>query len=402
MKIKPVLNFFTTNYPYNKGETFISPELNSLSKKFSLINIFPLKAKYIDKKNKPTPVNCEVLCYNDNSISTKILLKTLVNHFFDIVKLFAIEIVAEKKIIQKLKYSKKIFLKLVFSIACSDRVLKSINFSDTNYSFWMNENAIALAYLKQKNKINSFSLKIHGFDIFNEVHKEQFIPFRCFVYQHAKSIYNISKSNNEYLISNYPKFKSKYKVDYLCTIKNIEGLNLAPDKLILCSCSNLIPIKRVHLIIEILSFVKIPFHWFHIGSGHLEEELKTKAEDKLPAHSYTFLGQLTNIQVQQFLASQPISFFINTSSSEGLPVSMMEAISYGIPLIGTNVGSVKEIILSNTGLLLDVNFNSIDVANKVSSYFEKHIFASIKERKNIYEFWNSNFNADNKKESLIL
>ena len=35
---------------------------------------------------------------------------------------------------------------------------------------------------------------------------------------------------------------------------------------------------------------------------------------------------------------------------------MMEAISFGIPVIGTNVGGVKEIINTDTGILLEKDF----------------------------------------------
>ena len=47
--------------------------------------------------------------------------------------------------------------------------------------------------------------------------------------------------------------------------------------------------------------------------------------------------------------------FINLSSSEGIPVSIMEAQSFGIPVIATNVGGSGEIVVSETGVLVDEN-----------------------------------------------
>jgi len=44
--------------------------------------------------------------------------------------------------------------------------------------------------------------------------------------------------------------------------------------------------------------------------------------------------------------------FINTSSSEGIPVSMMEAQSFGIPILAMDVGGVREIVGPQTGRLL--------------------------------------------------
>ena len=39
-----------------------------------------------------------------------------------------------------------------------------------------------------------------------------------------------------------------------------------------------------------------------------------------------------------------IDIFINLSASEGIPVSIMDAISFGIPCIATNVGGTGEIV----------------------------------------------------------
>ena len=39
-----------------------------------------------------------------------------------------------------------------------------------------------------------------------------------------------------------------------------------------------------------------------------------------------------------------VDVLVNTSSSEGIPVSMMEAMARGVPVIGTDVGGVREIL----------------------------------------------------------
>lgn len=49
--------------------------------------------------------------------------------------------------------------------------------------------------------------------------------------------------------------------------------------------------------------------------------------------------------------------FVNMSLSEGIPVSIMEAISFGIPIIATNVGGNAEIVNDETGVLIPVNID---------------------------------------------
>lgn len=44
------------------------------------------------------------------------------------------------------------------------------------------------------------------------------------------------------------------------------------------SCASVIPLKRVHLMIEILKHINMPVKWTHIGDGVLFEELKAKTK----------------------------------------------------------------------------------------------------------------------------
>jgi glycosyltransferase involved in cell wall biosynthesis len=47
--------------------------------------------------------------------------------------------------------------------------------------------------------------------------------------------------------------------------------------------------------------------------------------------------------------STPFDVFINTSRSEGIPVSLMEAMSCGIPCIAPKVGGIPELIDGKSG-----------------------------------------------------
>ena len=72
-----------------------------------------------------------------------------------------------------------------------------------------------------------------------------------------------------------------------------------------------------------------------------------------PFFKASLLGFVPNKGVFDLYRTQPFHYFINLSASEGLPVSMMEAASCGIPIIGTDVGGVREIIEEGqTGFLV--------------------------------------------------
>jgi glycosyltransferase involved in cell wall biosynthesis len=58
------------------------------------------------------------------------------------------------------------------------------------------------------------------------------------------------------------------------------------------------------------------------------------------------------------------------SESEGLPLALVEAMSFGIPVIACDVGGVREIVSNDEGLLLDPDPNLDDVVeliNKMNS-----------------------------------
>ena len=120
------------------------------------------------------------------------------------------------------------------------------------------------------------------------------------------------------------------------------------------SCSRIAPVKRVYLIARLLSSLNenIPVHWHHFGGGHCDEtEREVKklrdAGAKVDMHGYT-----PNSEVRRFYADERVDLFINLSSSEGIPVSIMEALSANIPVIATDVKGTPEAVLdSRSGML---------------------------------------------------
>ena len=57
-------------------------------------------------------------------------------------------------------------------------------------------------------------------------------------------------------------------------------------------------------------------------------------------------GHLDNNEIFNMYKNNSYDYFITLSESEGLPVSIMEAISCGIPVIATAVGGITEIVIN--------------------------------------------------------
>ena len=61
----------------------------------------------------------------------------------------------------------------------------------------------------------------------------------------------------------------------------------------------------------------------------------------------------------------PVDLFLNVSEYEGVPVSVMEAQSFGIPVIATAVGGTPEIVNEENGFLLPENPSQDEIASAI-------------------------------------
>jgi glycosyltransferase involved in cell wall biosynthesis len=88
-----------------------------------------------------------------------------------------------------------------------------------------------------------------------------------------------------------------------------------------------------------------------IGDGNYRKRLERQARASQYGNRILFYGELEHDSVMEMLATSDI--FVNPSYSEGLPTSVMEAASLGLPIIATDVGGTSEIIIhKESGLLI--------------------------------------------------
>lgn len=156
------------------------------------------------------------------------------------------------------------------------------------------------------------------------------------------------------------------------------------------SCSNIISLKRVGMIAEAIIIAQqkiregysglpkdLQIEWLHIGGGPMMEEVlqickgetneagKYAPERGTHKNWFTFTGALQHSPVMELYRSYMPSLFIHASMSEGIPVSIMEAMSFGVPVIATDVGGTGELFGSSVkGDTLQKSFDN----NSQTSY----------------------------------
>jgi glycosyltransferase involved in cell wall biosynthesis len=222
------------------------------------------------------------------------------------------------------------------------------------YSYWCDDSALALALLSEKGKALKTVCRIHRWDVYFEESAVGYLPYRHFITQNISKIFSISQDGIDYAKRVWKTGKEdKFELSRL-GINNDHPLKVVErDYFLLVSCSNLIPVKRVHLIAEALQHLTDQrIKWVHIGDGP-ERDRIAESTKKFPKNiEVEFMGRIPNPAIYSYYAEQRPDLFINVSSSEGVPVSIMEAMSFGIPVIATDVGGNGEIVNKANGFLL--------------------------------------------------
>ena len=109
-------------------------------------------------------------------------------------------------------------------------------------------------------------------------------------------------------------------------------------------------VKRVDLLVESLPIVlrKADAFFLVVGDGHLRPALEARARELNVQNHIRFLGQRRD--VEDILAGSDVA--LNTSDSEGLSNSVIEAMRAGLPVIASDVEGNRELIEDGlTGLL---------------------------------------------------
>lgn len=376
----------TASYPFGLGEQFIETEIKYLADAFEKVVIIPNNT---EGEERLVPENVEVLKPDFSGYSTKKGIKNIgVWFFFNLTAVLK----SNNKIL-----TLSTLLRAGYQADVLFCFLKNNNLIDNtiHYTYWFNEQSTLLSILKSKKRINGFISRAHGFDLYEDRNKEGFIPFRKFQLKNVSKLFLISKNGLEYIKSKYPKYQNKYQLAYLGVEQKhpfVAKVNQS-NSYTLVSCSRVVDIKRVHLIVEALAGIKdINIHWVHFGDGPQLKEIKKMANQLLPDNIVAvFKGHVSNEEIYNFYNEQIVDAFINVSSTEGLPVTIMEAISYGIPTVATDVGGTREIATPESGILLKDNPEVHEIKEALLSLFswsknpDKH--------KQVHELWKRYFNA---------
>ena len=131
-----------------------------------------------------------------------------------------------------------------------------------------------------------------------------------------------------------------------------KSLDVNSDDLLILTVANLKPVKgHQHVLraIPLLGDLARKVKFCFVGLDFLNGALQRQAREMGVSEKIIFAGFREDIP--QFLNAADI--FLLPSLNEGLPLSLLEAATYGLPIIATDVGGIPEIITDRVmGLLI--------------------------------------------------
>lgn len=196
----------------------------------------------------------------------------------------------------------------------------------------------------------------HGFHFYTGASMINWLcyyPVEKFLSYFTDELICINKEDYERAKKN---FHAKY-IDYIpgvgISIDNIrrdidirlkkEELGLPKDKIILLSSGELIKRKNHEITIRAIAHLKQysnNFHYIICGQGALNEYLRELVETLNVSDSISFLGYRKDM-MEVF---QVADIFLFPSFQEGLPMALLEAMAYGLPVVCSDIRGNRDLM----------------------------------------------------------
>jgi glycosyltransferase involved in cell wall biosynthesis len=173
-------------------------------------------------------------------------------------------------------------------------------------------------------------------------------------YKFANGIITTSQSNFAYVEKNYCPPGLHVLIPNYVETDVFKPMNTSKKNGSICFIGRLSQEKNLFALLEALK--GLPYTIDIIGSGPLFSKLKDFVENK--GINANFLGNIPNHELPEILNQHEL--FILPSLYENMPKTLLEAMACGLPVIGTNVKGINEVIEHyKNGILFGTDSNSI-------------------------------------------
>lgn len=133
------------------------------------------------------------------------------------------------------------------------------------------------------------------------------------------------------------------------------------DCVTIACVARMVPVKGHAVLLKALSALKtwgVGFRAIFVGDGPLLDETRTLRESLGLTAEVQLLGRLDHSEVMALYSQQNIDIAVSSSLTlgqhefEGIPVSLIEAMAAGVPVVATDCGGTSELIGDGAGILV--------------------------------------------------
>lgn len=363
--MKKVVFVLTDNFPFGIGEAFLNSEAVFLPQYFESVHYIPLwKKGEVRDLPQGSIVERPLLSFNPKG-NVKLVVKGVFNFspFFFAIPIFF----TEKAWMGKKRFWD--FMTTLLIIRATYSSLKiDLGEKALVYSYWGDKLALLIPLLKKKFGVVAVS-RFHRTDLYEEA-CGGYKPFRKWLFDSLDVAVPIAEDGKRYLEERYGMEAPRNIVVHRLGVFD-HGLNseVEGSAFQIVSCSYLVPVKRVAFLAEVIGGLGFKVRWTHIGDGPLRAEVEAVISKFSENVTGVLLGAMPNDEVLKYYSEHHVDLFINVSESEGVPVSIMEAFSFGIPVLATNTGGVSEIVDETVGKLLPVDISVEQLREDIVEFY---------------------------------
>lgn len=366
------LLLFTNEYPYRTGDAvFVEKEIEALAARFDDVVVF-CHARDTSKGMVDLP---EGVRYGGNLFESapedapRLLIE------LPVIGLFLAAAWRELWSGRLLRHPKLFFLAAKVGITQAHRTAVRNAIAGAGdvvaYGFWAMGGGLGVPWLRG---VRARAVRVHRYDLYESQAPSGYLPFRPFLFARADRVLAISRDAEAYLLRHHREARGKVVLSRLGVHGPAEQPAHARARVrTIVSCSAVSEVKRVELIAETVRALADadpdrPVRWVHFGDGPLMPQLRTACANPPAGLQIELRGQVPNEAVTDFYKQEGADLFVNLSTSEGVPVSIMEAIAHGIPVVATAVGGTPEIVSASqgTGQLVDEDATAAQIADAAS------------------------------------
>lgn len=343
--------YITECFPFGKGEAFISSEVKELRCRGHDVVIVPLRVvKEIVHEDAATFIS---LTTAESNFSPKVLLAaamTICLSFLTVLKYLFLFLTQSKlrnryrnlqcffKSLWLARFAKKLKVDHIhahWAVCTSSMAMVASDITGIPWSFTAHRyDIVENNLLSEKTKSASFARFISksGLELASQLMGTAHVEKSCVLHMGVP-----------------------------IPVVNNENNNFIPPFVLLCP-ANFVEVKGHKYLIDAIKIVKnqnINLELWLAGTGTLYQETVVHVDNCELTDVVKFLGQLSHTDLINLYKKSQIdsvvlpSINLGSGHHEGIPVALMEAMSYAIPVISTNTGGIPELIGEGMGLIVD-------------------------------------------------